>query len=63
MKSEESVSGRELHKCHAGRSKAKTDDGILVSFDGDVGLARKILRKSRDEGDRMLWELIDNTSS
>ena len=58
MQSEESVSGGKLHKGHAGRCKAKTNDGILVSFDRDIGLARKILWRSRDEGNRRERKLI-----
>src|SRR5882724_1228677 len=58
MKSEESVSSRELHKSDAGRCKAKADDGILVSFNRDISLARKIFRGSRDEGNRRERELI-----
>ena len=63
MESEESVSGGKLHKSHAGRCKAKTDDGILVSFDRDISLTRKIFRGSRDEGDGRQRKLIGNTSS
>jgi hypothetical protein len=58
MESEESVRRWELNESHTGGCKAKTDDRVLVSFDGDVGLARKIFGRRRDDGDWGLGKLV-----